>query len=138
MLNDERTTMANLTEEQLAHLKHLLDDREQALRAELHRDVDEKDEFRDVATEVPDPGDSSFANLAVDLGNAAVTRDLMELRSIEAARLRMENGVYGDCVSCETEIPYERLLAQPAAERCAPCQEIHEKTHADSMRGTMM
>lgn len=130
--------MADLTDKQLAQLKQMLDGREQTLRAELHREVDEKDEFLEVATEAPDPGDSSFANLAVDLGNAAVTRDLTELRAIEAARARMENGVYGDCVSCETEIPFERLKVQPTAERCAPCQEVYEKTHIDSMRGTTM
>ncbi len=130
--------MSNLTKEQLAHLKHLLDERDQALRADLHREVTEKDEFLEVATEAPDPGDSSFANLTVDLGNAAVTRDVTELRAIEAARTRMENGVYGDCVSCETEIPYERLKVQPAAERCAPCQEIYEKTHGDALRGASL
>lgn len=130
--------MANLSSEQLSYLKQLLDKREQELRADLHREVNERDEYLDVATEAPDPGDSSFANLSVDLGNAAVTRDLTELRAVEAARLRMENGVYGDCVSCETEIPYERLKVQPAAERCAPCQELYEKTHGDALRGTSL
>lgn len=130
--------MSNLTKQQLAHLKHLLDERDQALRADLHREVTEKDEYLEVATEAPDPGDSSFANLAIDLGNAAVTRDLTELRSIEAARARMDNGMYGICVTCETEIPYERLKVQPAAERCAPCQEIYEKTHGDALRGASM
>lgn len=127
--------MAHLNGERLAHLKQLLDDRERALRADLHREVNEKDDYLDVATEVPDPGDSSFANLAVDLGNAAVTRDLTELRAVEAARQRMDNGVYGVCVNCEAEIPYERLMVQPTAERCAPCQELYEKTHGDAIRG---
>jgi len=130
--------MSNLTEEKLAYLKHLLDDRERALRANLHREVSEKDEFSEVASEAPDPGDSSFANLAVDLGNAAVTRDITGLRAIEAARFRMENDTYGVCVNCETDIPYERLKVQPTAERCAPCQEMHEKTHVDLMRGTTL
>jgi RNA polymerase-binding protein DksA len=130
--------MANLTEEQLAHLKQLLTEREKALRADLHREVGEKDDYVDVATEAPDPGDSSFANLSVDLGNAAVTRDVTELRKIEAARQRMENGTYGECVDCETEIPYGRLEVQPTAERCAPCQEMYEKTHIDALRGATL
>lgn len=130
--------MANLTEEQLAHLKQLLDEREQTLRADLLREASAQEDFVDMATEAPDPGDASFASLSVDLGNAAVTRDLIELRAIEAARARMNNGTYGECVNCETEIPYERLLVQPTAERCAPCQEVHEKTHADALRGTTL
>lgn len=130
--------MTYLSGDQLAHLKQLLDERERALRTDLLREVNEKDEYLDVATEIPDPGDSSFANLTVDLGNAAVTRDLTELRAVEAARQRMENGVYGACVSCETDIPYERLKVQPMAERCAPCQEHYEKMHGDTMRGNTL
>jgi len=130
--------MSNLSVEQLAELKHMLDERYKELTDELHRAVNEQDGFLDVATEAPDPGDSSFANLSVDLGNAAITRDITELRAIEGARHRMENGTYGDCVRCETDIPYERLKVQPTAERCAPCQEAHEKTHAEGSRGATM
>jgi DnaK suppressor protein len=130
--------MSNLTKEQLAYLKQLLDERDKELRADLHREVSQKEGFLDVATEAPDLGDSSFANLSMDLGNAAVTRDIVELRAIEAARTRMENGAYGDCVSCETEIPHERLKVQPTAERCAPCQEQYEKTHGDAIRGATL
>lgn len=130
--------MSNLSDRQLAELKQMLDERFKALSAELHREVNDQDDYLDVATEAPDPGDSSFANLAVDLGNAAITRDVTELRAIEAARHRMGNGTYGDCVRCETEIPYERLKVQPTAERCAPCQDAYEKTHADGGRGATL
>jgi DnaK suppressor protein len=130
--------MSNLSDGQLAELKQMLDERFEALSAELQQEVHDQDDYLDVATEAPDPGDSSFANLAVDLGNAAITRDIVELRAIEAARSRMENGTYGDCVTCETEIPYERLKVQPTAERCAPCQEVWEKTHLEGGRGATM
>ena len=130
--------MSNLSEGQLAELKRMLDGRFKDLSEELHREVNGQDDYLDLATEVPDPGDSSFANLSVDLGNAAITRDISELRAIEAARSRMENGTYGDCVNCETEIPYERLKVQPTAERCAPCQEAWEKSHAEGGRGATM
>lgn len=130
--------MSNLSDGQLAELKLMLNDRFKELSAELDREVSEQDDYLDVATEAPDPGDSSFANLSVDLGNAAITRDIVELRAIEAARIRLENGTYGDCVTCETEIPYERLKVQPTAERCAPCQEAWEKTHAEGGRGATM
>lgn len=130
--------MSNLTQERIAELRKMLDERYVALNDEVHRELKDKDEFIEVATEVPDPGDASFANLAVDLGNAAVTRDLAELRAIDAARGRMENGMYGDCADCESEIPFERLKVQPTAERCAPCQEQYEKTHADMQRGATL
>jgi RNA polymerase-binding protein DksA len=130
--------MDNLTQEQLAHVQHLLTERERALRADMRREVEQKEDFRDVASDAPDPGDSSFASLEVDLENAAVSRDVAELRAIEAARARMEKGTYGICIECETEIPYERLLVQPTAERCLPDQDMYEKTHADTVRGATL
>lgn len=130
--------MAKLTKESLRDLQGLLDRREAVLRSDIQRETGMQDNYADIATQAPDPGDASFADLSVDLGNAAVTRDLMELRAIEAARMRMEHGIYGDCLECGYEIPLQRLLAQPTAERCAPCQEAYEKTHVDLLRGGTM
>jgi DnaK suppressor protein len=130
--------MTSLTIEKLDHLKGLLDQRESALRDDIRREVGQQNNYTDISPEIPDPGDSSFANLAVDLGNAAVTRDLKELRAIQAARSRMEQDTYGICVECGYEIPYERMEALPTAERCAPCQEVYEKTHADAMKGASL
>ncbi|OGB27389.1 MAG: hypothetical protein A3I66_00545 [Burkholderiales bacterium RIFCSPLOWO2_02_FULL_57_36] len=130
--------MTSLTIEKLDYLKGLLDQREDTLRNDIRREVNLQDDYTDLASEVPDPGDSSFANLAVDLGNAAVTRDLMELRAIKAARSRMEQKTYGTCIECGYEIPYERMEAQPTAERCAPCQDVYEKTHIDALKGASL
>lgn len=127
--------MAHLTQQQLSELKHVLDKRYSELRNELDTEVNSRDDYLDVATEVPDPGDSSFANLAVDIDNAAVTRDLGELRAIEAAQARMADNTFGNCVDCDTVIPFERLKVQPTAERCIPCQEKYEKTHLNAGPG---
>lgn len=121
--------MKHLSHEKLDRLKDLLNRREEVLRAGIQREGDLQDDYAQLASEVPDPGDSSFANLSVDLGNAAVTRDIMELRAIQTAHKRIETGIYGECAECGFEIPYERLQALPSAERCAPCQEMFEKTH---------
>ncbi|SNS27461.1 transcriptional regulator, TraR/DksA family [Noviherbaspirillum humi] len=130
--------MSTLNKQQLDHLKDLLDRRETDLRADVSRENGSRDSFVDVASEIPDPGDSSFADLSVDLDNAAISRDMIELRAIEAARNRMTEGTYGDCVDCGNEIPYARLEVQPMAERCAPCQEAFEKRHLDAGRGATL
>jgi RNA polymerase-binding protein DksA len=130
--------MKNLTEDQLAHLTDLLNRREQVLRADIRRELSLQEDYAQLASEAPDPGDAAFADLSVDLGNAAVTRDLAELRAIEAARVRMEKDTYGECSECGFEIPYERLEAQPTAERCAPCQAMYEKMHFDALKGSSL
>lgn len=127
--------MDALSDQQKSLLKHQLTQREQALREDIRREINLKDDFIQIASEVPDPSDLSFANLSVDLGNAAVTRDVTELRAIELAQKKMLTGSYGECVSCGYAIPFERLMAVVSAERCAPCQEQFERTHLDGMRG---
>lgn len=130
--------MKTLNDSQLHHLRDILDEREKELRTDISREVKQQDSYSDVASEVPDPGDSSFADLSMDLNNASVQRDIVELRAISAARKRMEAGTYGECLECGLEIPYDRLEAQPTAERCAPCQSQFEKTHADAAKGASM
>ena len=130
--------MIKLQQQQLDYLKQLLTQRELALQEDIRREADIKDDYSQIASEVPDPGDASFANLSVDLENAALTRDLHELRAIQRARSRIEKEVYGECIECGFEIPFERLSVQPAAERCAPCQDMYEKTHADALKGVSL
>ncbi len=130
--------MEQLNEQQKSNLSKALSERESALREEIRREVIAQDNYVQLASEVPDPGDQSFANLSVDLGNAAVTRDVNELRAVELARRRLERGAYGECVACGYPIPFERLQAMPTAERCAPCQENYELTHHEGHRGATM
>lgn len=123
--------MENLTQEKLQYLKNLLSQREQILRDDIRREGHLQDDNARVASDTPDADVVAFSDLSADFGNAAVARDLHELRAIQIARTRMENDVYGECAECGYAIPYKRLQAQPIAERCAPCQEIYEKTHVD-------
>lgn len=52
-----------------------------------------------------------------DLGQSAQA----ELRMIEAALARIEEGEYGYCVTCGAEISQERLDILPATPFCAKC-----------------
>jgi RNA polymerase-binding transcription factor DksA len=137
-INQTEVAMDSLNKNQRERLDKVLAQRETELRNDLQRELTSHDNYIQLASEVPDPGDQSFANLSVDLGNAAVTRDLQQLRAVELARKRMDSGTYGECVTCGYTIPFERLVAMPAAERCAPCQENFERTHHEGHRGATM
>jgi DnaK suppressor protein len=130
--------MADLSNVQLSQMKRALEERGQQLRDDLYRDFSEKYDHVDVATEAPDPGDSSFANLTLDLSNAEAIRDLTELRAVVAALRRMDDGTYGTCTDCGIDIPFERLQVQPMAQRCARCQQMWEKTHGNAGRGATL
>lgn len=56
-----------------------------------------------------------------ELRRSEIAIDEEHLRSIEEAESRMSEGRYGICVDCGKPIVRARLLALPAAVRCADC-----------------
>jgi RNA polymerase-binding transcription factor DksA len=120
-----------LTPGQITALRSQLDGRWTALVAELREDVDKarREQYGALAGATHDRGEESVATLLADLGQAELSRDLGELREVEAARRRIADGSYGTCTDCGGDIGLPRLQANPAAARCTPCQSRHEKTY---------
>lgn len=102
-----------------------------ALCEEVRQDMIKADDDRAalLGDGVRDLEDESLADLIVDLDLADTDRDLEELRAVQLALERVSAGTYGICSHCRTPIPEERLQANPAAERCEPCERIHELTY---------
>lgn len=128
-----------LTPEQLARLRAMIDERYEALSAEIHRDAARsRDEpYSLLAGEVTDTGDNATADVISDLDNAELSRDLQEFRALETAKERIDGGSYGSCLDCGGEIEFERLLAQPTALRCFDCERVHERTFAHTSRSKL-
>jgi RNA polymerase-binding protein DksA len=124
--------MTSLNAEQSTTMRARLRERASQLRAEirstLERSADET--HVRIAEQVRDNEDDSFSNLIVDLNLAEIDRDAGELRRIDTALARINEGSYGQYESCGQEIPQARLQAEPTALRCVRCQELFEKTHA--------
>lgn len=121
-----------LTPEQRSELGRLINERHGKLMEEVREEVGRSREetFGAVAGPVTDTGDEAVADLLSDLDAAEVSRDLGEIRELEAAQARLAAGTYGVCVDCKGEIELERLIALPAAARCLACQQAHERTYA--------
>ena len=119
-----------LTQNQTQKLHHMIDERREALLAELRDDAARAREqpYSELAGPAPDTGDESVATLIADLEQADITRDLDEFRALEAARERFKQGEYGICIDCGSDVGFERLKATPSALRCIQCQERFEKT----------
>jgi RNA polymerase-binding transcription factor DksA len=120
-----------LNRRDLIGLARAVEERRESLAVEIRREVARaRDEpFAEVAGAVHDAGDEALAGLVADIDNAEVTRDLAELRALQAARERIADGSYGVCADCGADIPVARLFAQLGALRCIACQERREKTH---------
>jgi RNA polymerase-binding protein DksA len=93
--------------------------------------------YIDLAGRVHDREEESVADLLVDLELAERDRHIQEIREIEAARIRIRIGTYGDCVDCGEPIAAARLAAYPTAERCVECQTRYEKTHVQNGRASL-
>jgi RNA polymerase-binding transcription factor DksA len=117
----------------------MVEKRRSQLLAELREDAARaRDQpYSEHAGIAPDSGDESVATLIADLEQADLTRDLDELRAMEAAWQRLKDGTYGICVDCGGDVGYPRLKAFPAAARCVTCQERHEKTYAGSPKPSL-
>jgi RNA polymerase-binding protein DksA len=128
-----------LTAKQVQELKAVVERRRAALVREVGRDLDRvrEDGLDNIVGAVPDPGDESVQSLIQDLDQAEASRDLSELRTLDAAHARMDDGSYGSCSSCGQDIGFERLRANPGAERCIQCQTQFEKTHGGQIRTTL-
>lgn len=72
---------------------------------------------------------ADFAEQASERQNDEVLQALLneaeaELRLVGMAKLRLENGTYGNCLRCGEAIEPARLAALPAAERCLRCADL--------------
>ena len=89
--------------------KDELEQRLQKIEHDLDQPMPADDEDR--ATEREDD------EVMEQMGNAG----LEELRAIEAALARVEDGSYGVCVNCGEAISAERLDIMPTAPKCRHC-----------------
>ncbi|MFP5406305.1 MAG: TraR/DksA family transcriptional regulator [Gammaproteobacteria bacterium] len=122
-----------LSDDEKAHFRTMLEKRREDLDSEIDEGVETREtteRFSAIASDNPDPGDASVGAEQVDLRNAQIDRDVVELQQVNAALQRMDDGTYGLCIDCGGEIGAARLEANPSAERCIHCQEAYEKRHA--------
>lgn len=122
--------MSKLSDSQLDALRQQLDARETVLQEEVRAVGDANiDGAGSLDTEVEDAVAIGQNRVQTGMAHVDKQRDQEELIAIQAARGRMADGSYGECVDCARSIPFERLEAHPTAVRCVPCQEAYEKTH---------
>ena len=97
-------------------------ERTQAAIGSLHQDVASMVEAtRSTATD--DEHDPEGSTIAFERSQASsmLTAAEQRLAELDQALTRLAEGSYGHCERCGEPIPYERLLARPAARTCVPC-----------------
>lgn len=120
---------------QAARFTQLLTQREAELRAILAATGD----LADAAPNMTQREVVDFKDLAIEETQAVVDEAKaehagVELQQILAARHRLADHTYGQCLDCGDAIDLRRLTALPATAFCTACQSIHEQEHLAATR----
>lgn len=130
--------MARLSEAQLHDIEERLAEREAELQSRVREAKEaQADRPRASRTHVEDLGEAGEQRFRNGIEHVELLRDQEELADIAAARERIANGDYGECIDCGQDIAPERLAAQPTASRCVICQGAYEKKHGTNLRYTV-
>jgi len=124
------TDSAVRTQRQQA-LKQMLEERRQEIVDTL-RSV--REGTPDQRLDVKDAEEQAVTDFAKDMEFALVQMKADTLGHIEEALRRLEEGSYGECSECGTEIGAARLKALPFALKCRHCQEHEEAVTAEETK----
>lgn len=113
------------------HFDNILAAREAELKAEL--DPANKKQLADEQAgsgDVQDFKDLAERGLHQDMAALNEAHLEVELYQVLAARRRVRDGSFGQCMECGKPMDLLRLEAMPAAAFCVPCQAAGEQTSA--------
>ena len=89
--------------------------------AEFERRLRDIGSELEVLVQTLDAGEPLGLPSGADVSGLTRSRLAAELRRVETALLRLSKGRFGTCSRCEQPIEKNRLRADPAVNRCAPC-----------------
>lgn len=117
--------MKHLTSGQRAWLRTELEQRQKALNSRLkdhHGGLSRAEHAREVLQQDGDDAPQRESDREVDM--ALSDLETRELNLVASALQRMQEpeDSYGLCQSCDADIPFDRLKAEPWALRCVVCQ----------------
>jgi len=101
--------------------KELLEEVKVKTRSES--EADRKDDVGDIYDLATNERDRELNLLMSD-------RERDKINEIDDALVRIDDGTYGTCEECGTDIPKKRLMIMPFARLCVTCKAELEKTES--------
>lgn len=117
-----------LTQTDREQLERRLRARHDALTAHIQAQLAGRtraEHAREVLLQDGDDAPQRSADREIDL--AMTDLETVELAALDAALQRLNEGRYGLCAECGTDIPLARLQAEPQAALCIGCQSAQER-----------
>ena len=115
-------------------LKDMLEERRVEIVEKL-RSI--RESMPDQRLDVQDAEEQAVTDFAKDMEFALVQMKADTLGRIDEALHRLDDGTYGQCAECGTEITAARLKALPFAVLCRDCQEQEETRTAEESKAVL-
>ena len=116
-----------LTPDQLKDLRQRLLARQEDLQQQMVQNRANLTPVEVTAGSVSQDDNKRVTNQTREVDTALTSFDQEELRRIDLALERMDDGSYGLCDACGCDIPYERLQVEPMTQHCVPCKSSWEE-----------
>lgn len=113
-----------MKQKQLDEFKELLQNQMDELLQDAGKTVSEMTEEK---TNFPDPTDRASLESDRNFELRIRDRERRLIGKIREALERIEDGIFGECESCEEEIGIERLRARPVTTYCIDCKTEQER-----------
>lgn len=121
-----------MDKKKLDTIKQQLERRREDLRNTMAKNAqDGREANEDAAQDIADRATNSYTKEFL-FTQTANDRNLLHM--VEGALVRINEGTYGECVSCGNDINPRRLEAVPWARHCIACQEKIEKGELEAAR----
>jgi RNA polymerase-binding protein DksA len=121
--------MPYIKDKDLKELQKRLLEYKEHLQQEIHDELMKEGSSSAIslAGKVHDAQEESLNEMLTEINLAMLSQHQHELKNLQRALKRMEQGDYGMCVDCNAPIAIARLQAYPTAVRCINCQSKHEQ-----------
>ncbi len=121
------STLEKFKTKLLAMRRRLLDDVDQIKQNSLQRRDAASGDVSAMPIHMADIGSDNFEK---EFALGLIEAEQQELRDIDAALQKIEQGTFGECEVCAGTIGYGRLSAIPFARLCIECQRAEERESA--------
>ena len=101
----------------------------------LFNDKIVREEFSVNADDRFDEIDQATTDVEQSMRMRLCNRETLYLKKVDDALLRIEEGTFGLCDSCEEDIGLKRLEARPTATLCVSCKEEQERKEVHTAAG---
>src|SRR5437868_3831821 len=118
--------MTTMEKKKLEQFRTRLEQRRQELRKALMRTVQDGRDA-DVDASAADIADRAASSYTKEFLFHQSNNDRQLLQMVEGALARIQEGTFGQCISCGNEINAKRLEAVPWTRYCIECQEKMER-----------